>query len=266
MAGGSQAGIESIETGMSVLLAFVRLGARSHQLKNLAEAAGMPPSKVHRYLVSLIRMGFVERDELNGNYRLGTQAIQLGASALDANDAISLSVEALVALHMALGHTMALSVWGSAGPVIVRVEEADRLVAVGIRVGRSLPLLDSAAGLVFCAFLPPGKVLPLLKAEVSANRQRRDERALKSMKDAQRLLDSVRARGLVRVASDLTPGIVALGAPVFDHRGTPATVLSAIIPARSPDAAADGRAARALRRRTMELSGKLGYIPIPKNS
>ena len=91
----------------------------------------MPPSKAHRYLVSFIRMGFVERDETNGHYRLGPRSIELGAAALDAMDAVALSAEAMIALHDELDHTMALSVWGAQAPVIIRVEEADRLMTVG---------------------------------------------------------------------------------------------------------------------------------------
>src|SRR5262245_40023303 len=227
----SQTGIESIETGMKLLLSFLTLGGRSYQLRVLAEAADMAPSKAHRYLVSFIRMGFVERDATNGHYRLGPRSIELGAAALDAMDAVALSAEAMVALHDELDHTMALSVWGSQAPVIIRVEEADQLMTVSFRVGKPLPLLGSAAGLLFFAFLPTPTIEPLLRAEIAANRDARAERRICSMADAERLLAEVRARGLARIAGDITPGITALGAPVFDHRGYPATVISAIGPA-----------------------------------
>jgi DNA-binding IclR family transcriptional regulator len=253
-----QTGIDSIETGMKLLLSFAALGGRSHQLKVLAEAAGMPPSKAHRYLVSLIRMGFVERDGLNGRYRLGPKSIELGAAALDAMDAVALSVEAMVALHDELDHTMALTVWGSQQPVIVRVEEADRLLTVGFRVGKSLPLLGSAAGLLFSAFLPRATIEPLLQAEVAANKAR-PGRAVRSMAEAERLLAEVRQRGLARIAGDITPGINALGAPVFDHRGYPVTAISAIGPDGSFDLTWNGTVARALKRRTDELSRRLGF-------
>jgi DNA-binding IclR family transcriptional regulator len=255
----AQTGIDSIETGMKLLLAFAALGGRSHQLKILAETAGMPPSKAHRYLVSLIRMGFVERDGLNGRYRLGPKSIELGAAALDAMDAVALSVEAMIALHDELDHTMALSVWGTQSPVIVRVEEADRLVTVSFRVGKSLPLLGSAAGLLFSAFLPRATIEPALQAEIAANKQRSGGRLLRSMVEVERLLADVRQRGLSRIAGDITPGINALGAPVFDHRGYPATVISAIGPDGSFDSSWSGPVATALRQRTEDLSRRLGF-------
>src|SRR3989304_6458364 len=79
---GAQTGIESMDTGMRLLLAFVALGGRGHMLKVIAEAAHMPSSKAHRYLVSLIRTGFVDRDPATGHHRLGPKAVQVGVSAL----------------------------------------------------------------------------------------------------------------------------------------------------------------------------------------
>ena len=252
-----QPGIESIETGMKLLSAFITLRGRSQQLKVLAEAAGMPPSKAHRYLVSLIRMGFVERDGINGHYRLGPRSIELGAAALDAVDAVALTVESMIALHDELDHTMALSVWGSQAPVIVRVEEAEQLMTVGFRVGKPLPLLGSAAGLLFSAFLPRGSMEPLFRAEIAANRKRRS--GIMSLADAERLLDEVRARGLSRIAGDITPGINALGAPIFDQRGYPAVVISAVGPAGHFDMRWTGSVATALQRHASQLSRRLGY-------
>jgi DNA-binding IclR family transcriptional regulator len=254
-----QTGIDSIETGMRLLLAFAELGGRSHQLKVLAEKAEMPPSKAHRYLVSFIRMGFVDRDSLTGHYRLGPKTIELGASALDAMDAFALSVELMIELHDELDHTMALTVWGSHSPVIVRVEEADRLMTVSFRVGKSLPLLASAAGLVFSSFLPRPLIEPLIHAEIRKNRERGSGNPVRSMAEAERLIDEVRSKGLARIAGSITSGINAMAAPVFDHRGHPATAISAIGPAGSFDYGWTGSVGSALLRRTSELSRKLGF-------
>ena len=257
---GTQSGIESIETGMGLLLAFVTLGGRTHQLKALAEAANMPPSKAHRYLVSLIRMGLVDRDAITGLYRLGPKSIEIGTSALHAMDAFSISLEAMTELRDELDHTMVLTVWGSGAPVIIRVEEADQLVTVSFRVGKSVPLLRSAAGLLFSAFLPPSVIDPLLRAELKTSHEQFPS-AVATLADAHNLLEDVRQRGLARIAGDITPGINAMGAAVFDNAGRPATVISAVGPGRSFDYSWNGEVANALREKTEALSRKLGFSP-----
>ena len=52
---------------------------------------------------------------------------------------------------------------------------------------------------------------------------------------------------------------VDMGAPVFDHRGYPATVITAIGPAGSFDYSWSGPIAAAMRQRAEELSRKLGF-------
>ena len=59
-----QAGIDSIETGMRLLTA---LAARRtpQMLKTLAADADMPPAKAHRYMVSFVRAGYVDREPIS---------------------------------------------------------------------------------------------------------------------------------------------------------------------------------------------------------
>jgi hypothetical protein len=53
-------GIQSVENAMTVLLALER-GAGPMTLTQVAEGCGMQASKVHRYLVSLGRVGLVSQ-------------------------------------------------------------------------------------------------------------------------------------------------------------------------------------------------------------
>jgi DNA-binding IclR family transcriptional regulator len=55
-----------------------------------------------------------------------------------------------------------LAVWGSYGPTIVRWEECRLPIAVSVRVGSVLRLLDSATGLVFAAFLPRDRTAEMI--------------------------------------------------------------------------------------------------------
>jgi DNA-binding IclR family transcriptional regulator len=74
---------------MGILKAMV-FGKRSMMLKDIAAAADMPPSKAHRYLVSLIRSGLVEQDPLTSRYNLGPFALNIGLVAIDRLDRIRL--------------------------------------------------------------------------------------------------------------------------------------------------------------------------------
>ncbi len=82
---------------------------------------------------------------------------------------------------------------------------------------------------------------------------------IRSMTAADRLLADVRARGMARITGDITPGINAMAAPIFDNRGYPAAVITAVGPIGSFDHSWSGTVATALRKRTGDLSRKLGF-------
>src|SRR5690242_5309786 len=80
-AGDSRQGIQSVEIAMTVLLALEN-GSGPMSLTALAAASGMTASKVHRYLVSLSRIGLVAQSRSTGLYDMGPSLRRLGVEAL----------------------------------------------------------------------------------------------------------------------------------------------------------------------------------------
>ena len=161
-------GVQSLEVGMGILKAMVG-GKRSMMLKDIAAAAEMPPSKAHRYLVSLIRAGLVEQDPLTSRYNLGPFALNIGLVAIDRLDRVRLGMAAIAELRDQINETTALAVWGDSGPVVVRWERPRRAITVNVVTGTRLSLLNSAAGRVFATWLPRSQVEPLILKELSGN-------------------------------------------------------------------------------------------------
>src|SRR5574343_1641653 len=104
-------GVQSLEVGMGILKAMVG-GKRSMMLKDIAAAAEMPPSKAHRYLVSLIRAGLVDQDPMSSRYDLGSFALNIGLVALDRLDRVRLGLSAIAEMRDEINQTTALAVWG----------------------------------------------------------------------------------------------------------------------------------------------------------
>src|SRR5690349_12895735 len=117
--GGGSGGVQSVEVAMHLLATLAELGGEKG-LNALAAAAGMPPAKAHRYLVSLTRAGFVEQDPATGRYALGGQAVWVGLVALGRGDIVQAASAAIAALRDEIDETVLLAVWGTHGPTIVR--------------------------------------------------------------------------------------------------------------------------------------------------
>lgn len=97
---------------------------------------------------------------------LGAFSIDLGISSVAHLHAVRIGTAAVARLAAELGTTTCLGVWGSHGPTIVRWEESSRPVAASLRTGVVLPILRSAAGQVFGAFLPRELTAPFIEAEL----------------------------------------------------------------------------------------------------
>lgn len=247
-----RAGIQSVEIAATLLEALaVSLGPLP--LTQIAAAAGMPPSKAHRYLVSLCRTGLVRQDGRSGRYDIGPRGLALGLAALGRLDAVTVASDALRGLSEAAGATANLAVWGDHGPTVVRFEESSHPVRVNIRVGSTLPVGASAIGQVFAAFLPPPVIAPFRAAEAVRDAEAVSDRAFG------RVLDDIRAQGVSRSIGSYIAGVTALAAPVFDAQGRIVAVMALLGHEPSLDASWQGRPIAALRESADAVSRQLGY-------
>src|SRR3954462_6170239 len=151
---------------MTVVEALER-GRGPMSLTQIAQASGMGPSKVHRYLVSLSRVGLVGQSQRSGLYDLGPAARRLGVESLRRMDEVGLVSEHLPGLRDRTSHAVNLAVWGDQGPVLVRWDYGSYALPITVRVGATLPLLSSSVGQVYLAHLPDSLTKPVLESQQS---------------------------------------------------------------------------------------------------
>ena len=85
----TQQGINSVLIGVSILDVIVDAGG-AISLNAISAKVDMSPAKAHRYLVSLIETGLVERLKEPGLYDLGPKALKLGLKAIQRIDRVSI--------------------------------------------------------------------------------------------------------------------------------------------------------------------------------
>lgn len=253
-----RAGIQSVEVGFSLVDALTR--ARGPlMLKDLAAAAGMSAAKAHRYLVSFQRIGLVAQDERSSRYDLGPAALKIGLAALSRLDPVRLARSRMPELVERLGHTLAIAVWGNHGPTIVHWEECEQSVTANLRLGDVMPMLASATGRCFAAWLPRELTAPLVEPELErARRARRQDLPLTAEALAV-LLEEVRTRGTARVLDTLLPGIAAFCVPVFDASGHIVLGLMSLGSLATFDPEYGGAIDAALQAGARQLSQDLGW-------
>jgi DNA-binding IclR family transcriptional regulator len=243
-----KAGVQSVENGLDLML-IVAHHRRPMKITDIAEQAGIAPSKAHRYLVSFVRTGFLAQDPETGLYGMGPVALEFSLSCLATLEPVSLATRAAERLCASLGHTVAVSVWGSFGPTVVRWEQPARPVMVNIGLGSVFPLYRSATGRVFAAFLQPEQMEAYLAS--AANREQPAETV--------ETVDQVRERGMARAMGDFMAGMSAFAAPVLDDRGRLVLAITVLGYKAGFDHRWNGPVAQALREAAQTLSRTLGH-------
>jgi DNA-binding IclR family transcriptional regulator len=253
-----QRGIGSVEVGGQLLRVLAECDGPM-MLRDLASSAGMTAAKAHPYMVSFMRLGFVERDRASGRYELGPLALQMGLASMRRLNPVRIATELVEELVRRINQTVALSVWGNHGPTVVRIEEGTGAVHVNMRVGSIMSVLGTATGRVFAAYLPPKMIERFIETGVGRASVGDDAAHEMSRKQIDNALAEVREKGLARAVQRPIPGVNAFSAPVFDHSGSIALVITAIGPAGTFDVGWDSPIAEEVRNCASTASARLGF-------
>jgi DNA-binding IclR family transcriptional regulator len=209
--GRDHGGIQSVDIGMTVLRALAQAkGPMS--LKEIGIACAMAPSKAHRYLHSLVAGGLVAQQRRSGKYDLGPFALRLGVSAIRRIDVVNRVSDHLEDLVEQLGMPAQISIWSHDGPIAVRWQRtAESLMSPDI-FGSIFPLLRSATGNVFLAYLPERVTRGFVDAELRKESELEDPIEF----DAARIIRAVREQGYAMVLGTYVPHYVGIAAPIIN--------------------------------------------------
>lgn len=237
---------------MEVLTALEE-ARRPVSLSTLAKLAGLQPSKVHRYLVSLVRAGLAAQEKATGLYTLGNAVRRLGIEALRRVDEASIASQHAVELRDRTEHTSTLATWSDAGPTLIRWDYGAYPLPISVRVGSVLPLIDSSVGRVYLSYLPRTLTVPVLKAQ-----QRRGEARTYTDDELTEIIESVRSTGVSVTTGAIIPGLAVIAAPVFGPGNGLMLVLGLALPTRELTAGLTRRLSAELLKTSRVITGELG--------
>lgn len=248
-------GIQSVEVGVRVVDALSH-AEDTLPLGEVGRLAGISASQAHRYLTSFAKSGLVYQDAATGRYGLGPQALRWGVSAMSKTDVIEISAQALNELCARLDLTGLLCIWGDRGPTCVRMRRSAFLLGTDLGLGSIMPLLTSATGHVYLAHLPTAMTRELTQAETALARkqgQAIDMRAVAAM------CAEVRRSGLAQEQGHYVARVSAIAAPVFDHQGNLAAVMTLLMRRVPGTTTAHADLAEELVQATQAVSRSLGW-------
>ncbi|MGW3347293.1 IclR family transcriptional regulator [Nonomuraea rubra] len=246
--------VATVERAADVLVLFADPGARTLGVTEIAGRLALSKAAVHRILASLRLRGLVHLDEQSRRYSLGLTAMRLGLAYLDRLDLRRLAAPGLAALSAALSETATLSIRAGYTRVYVDQVTPGREVIMSVTLGVPYPLHAGASSRAFLAFLAEEEIDDYFATQPLTRLTARtpvEEGVLRAD------LAAVRRRGYARSQGERQPGAASVAAPVLDHHGRPAGVISVCGPLERLRGQ-ERRCARALLETTRELSARMG--------
>lgn len=204
-------GIQSIDYISQVLELFCEHQG-SLTLKEIAQGLNESPAKVFRYLVSLTRIGLLNKTE-NNEYEVGDLALDLSFKALNCLDPVDEACRCGRKISENTGFGVAVSVWGSMGPTVIRTYEAQATLYSKIRVGSVMSLRYTSIGNTFAKYLPEH----ILKETLEHEALRHSGLKL-SNKEQNEFIQSIKLQKTQLITFMLDrpiPGLSSISLPVF---------------------------------------------------
>jgi DNA-binding IclR family transcriptional regulator len=214
-------GTQAVARAVGLLKAFSD-SRPEWRLTDLARAAHLHKATTHRLLAALEREGMVTRDVSGDLYRLGPEAIALGARAVRASDLRVVAAPELRALAVETGETATLEVPVGSAMLILDEVSGGALLGAVPEVGTRWPTHATSTGKALLALLPEAERRDRLTGRLT----RHTDRTIVTAAVLQRELVRIRRRGYAVATEELERGYVAVGAAVRDHEGRPLAALS----------------------------------------
>jgi IclR family pca regulon transcriptional regulator len=207
--GGEARYSQSLERGLAILVCF----SSERPLLGIAELAdmlGMSRSTTHRYVITLVALGYLEQGAQR-KYSLALRVTDLGLSAMTSTSLREHARAYVEDLSRRSAYTVGVAVLD--GPEIVCVERfrgarrGQHLIDLGLVVGSRLPAHRTAAGKLLMAYLPARERRDLI-AELRLSRGGVSKSALREE------LESIPLDAVASSREELAPGLLAIAAPV----------------------------------------------------
>lgn len=212
--------VQSLDRGLSVIRAF-DASRPELALSDVARETGLTRATARRFLLTLVRLGYVRQD--GNRFSLRPRVLELGYSYLSALSLPELAQPHMETLVAQVNESSSIAVLDDTEIVYVVRVPTSRIMSITITVGTRLPAYPTSMGRVLLAALEP---------EALEERLARMEIRLltpSTVTDVERLrrqLDRVRAQGWAAVDQELEQGVRSVAVPIRDATGAVSAALN----------------------------------------
>jgi len=225
-------------------------------LGEVSDKLELHKSTVHRLIMVLERHKLIERNSLNGRYRLGLKLFELGTRAVSRLDLRERARPVLERLVLETSETVHLGILDDTEVLYLDKVEPARSVRMSSSVGRRNPAYCTAMGKSILAYLTEAKVEAIVRKHglkaMTAN-------TITSLLELKAELAGIRERGYAVDNEEIEEGVRCVGCVVRDFSGGPVAAISVSAPAFRISREKAKNLSRPVIAAANTLSAELGY-------
>jgi IclR family pca regulon transcriptional regulator len=205
--------VQSLERGLAVIKAF---GAESPELRlsDVARATGLTRAAARRFLLTLVRLGYVRQD---GNiFSLRPRILELGYAYLSVLSLPEVAQPHMESLVSELNESSSIAVLDDLDIVYVARVPTQRIMTITIAVGTRLPAYATSMGRVLFAGLDDDALEERLeRIEIEPL----TSTTVPDREDLRQRIERVREAGWAAVDQELEEGVRSAAVPIRDVQG-----------------------------------------------
>jgi IclR family transcriptional regulator, pca regulon regulatory protein len=202
--------VQSLERGLAVIRAF---SAEQPELRlsDVARATGLTRAAARRFLLTLVRLGYVRQN--GGTFSLRPRVLELGYAYLSALSLPEVAMPHMEALVAEVNESSSVAVLDDLDIVYVARVPTRRIMTITIAVGTRLPAYATSMGRVLLAGLE-GDALAERLARIEI--EPLTPTTVPDRETLHRRVDEVRAAGWAAVDQELEQGVRSAAVPIRD--------------------------------------------------
>lgn len=251
---------QSLERGLAILASF-RPERPLLGVSELGRDLGLSRSTTHRYVATLVALGYLQQDSISRKYRLGSRVLDLGFSAINSMELREVAGPHLRELSNATGYTANMAILDELDIVYVdrcrSAQPRQREIDLNLHVGARLPAYCTSLGKVLLAQLPEGERAARVER---IDFQRRGPNTITSRAALTAELLRIRRQGYAVNNEELAYGLRSIAAPVLQHDGSAAGAINLAVHTSMVAGETLGESLGPILIRTAaDVSARLGY-------
>ncbi len=216
--------VNSLARGLEVICAFTKTRPKM-TLSEIARTTGMTRATVRRFLLTLVREGYAEKDDKL--FYLKPKVLELGYSALSSMSMLDVIQPVMNDLAKTLQESVFAAVLAGEDVIYIARATSDRLINVSITVGSRAPAHAVSTGRVLLANEPQDNLLRYLDRvtleKLTAN-------TITSKVKLRSMIEDVRIANYSIVDQELEVGLGSISVPIRTSDGKVIAALNVCCP------------------------------------